>query len=45
MSSTFGRARSTEAPMVGIEFTNRAKTIPAWRVGADNDQSGALKSA
>ena len=41
MSSTYARMRSTEAPMQGLEFTDRAKTIPVWRVP---EQSTPLKS-
>ncbi|KAH8120725.1 Di-sulfide bridge nucleocytoplasmic transport domain-containing protein [Phellopilus nigrolimitatus] len=45
MSTTYGRARSTEAPMSGIEFTNRARTIPAWRVDAQNQNAPPLKTS
>lgn len=31
MDSRYGLSRGKEAPMVGVEFTNRTKTIPAWR--------------
>lgn len=34
MAAIYGRARSTEAPMDGLEFTNRANTVPAWRVNS-----------
>ncbi|EJD04486.1 uncharacterized protein FOMMEDRAFT_19705 [Fomitiporia mediterranea MF3/22] len=49
MSAVYARARSKEAPMVGIEFTNRSKTIPAWRVdmqdkeNMDNNNNASLK--
>ncbi|KAI5119799.1 hypothetical protein M0805_006596 [Coniferiporia weirii] len=42
MSTMYARARSTEAPMTGIEFTNRTNTIPAWRLDANN-QNAPLK--
>ena len=39
MASVYARGRSTEAPMTGIEFTNRSKITPAWRVNPGNSDS------
>ncbi|KAL5534708.1 hypothetical protein ACEPAG_1172 [Sanghuangporus baumii] len=39
MAAIYARARSKEAPMVGIEFTNRAQTVPAWRVNAQEKEN------
>ena len=39
MVSVYARGRSTEAPMTGIEFTNRSKVTPAWRVNSGNSDA------
>lgn len=43
MSAIYGRMRGTEAPMQGLEFTNRPKSIPAWRTDY-GEQTTPLKS-
>ena len=39
MAAIYARARSKEAPMVGIEFTNRTRTIPAWRMEQEKENA------
>lgn len=45
MASVYARARSKEAPMTGIEFTNRASTTPVWRANSGNMDVNAGSNA